>query len=250
MKKYKIGIALGGGGARGFAHLGVLKALEEKGIKPDVISGVSAGALVGVFIAAGQKPDDVFEMMKVNRFNNYAQVIVPNSGLLSLDKTSKLLEKHLSAETFDDLKIPMFIAATNLLEGKIEYFNSGKLPVIVQASMSIPVLFSPVKIGKGLYADGGIMDNLPVEPLLGKCRRIIAVNISPLQKITRVHNLIDAATRAFHLSVNATIKGIEDKCDLYIEPEKLSRFDLLNTSHVDEMFEIGYEYTKKLNFKF
>jgi NTE family protein len=250
MKKYKIGVALGGGGARGFAHLGVLKALEEKGIQPDVISGVSAGALVGVFIAAGQKPDDVFEMMKKNKFHNYAQVIVPNSGLLSLEKTGKMLEKHLSAKTFDDLKIPLFVAATNLLEGKIEYFNSGKLPVIIQASMSIPVLFAPVKIGKGLYADGGIMDNLPVEPLLGKCRRIIAVNISPLQTIARVHNLIDAATRAFHLSVSATIKGIEEKCDLFIEPGELVNCDLFDTSNVDEMFEIGYEYTKQLSINF
>ncbi len=250
MKKYRIGLALGGGGARGFAHLGIIKALQEKGIQPDVISGVSAGALVGVFIAAGHKPDDVFDMMKENKFNNFAQLIVPNSGLLSLGKTGKLLEKHLAAKTFDDLKIPLFVAATNLLEGRIEYFNSGKLSAIIQASMSIPVLFSPVKIGKGLYADGGIMDNLPVEPLIGKCRRIIAVNISPLQKITRVHNLIDAATRAFHLSVNATIKGIEDKCDLFIEPAELSKYDLLNASHVDEMFEIGYEYTKKLTFKF
>lgn len=250
MKKYKIGIALGGGGARGFAHLGVLKALEEKGIQPDVVSGVSAGALAGVFVAAGQKPDEVFEMMKKNKFHDYAKVIVPNSGLLSLEKTGKMLEKHLEAKTFDDLKIPLFVAATNLLEGRIEYFNSGKLSAIIQASMSIPVLFSPVKIGKGLYADGGIMDNLPVEPLIGICRRIIAVNISPLQKITRVHNLIDAATRAFHLSVSATIKGIEEKCDLFIEPGELANCDLFDTSNVDEMFEVGYEYTKKLTFKF
>ena len=249
MKKFKLGIALGGGGARGFAHLGVLKALEEKGIQPDVISGVSAGALAGVFIAAGEKPDAVFEMMKTNKFNDFAQVIVPANGLLSLEKTRKLLEKHLTAVTFDDLKIPLFIAATNLLEGKVEYFSSGKLALIVQASMSIPVLFSPVKIGKGLYADGGIMNNLPVEPLIGKCKKIIAVNISPLQTAVKIQNLIDAAARTFQLSVNATIKGIEDKCDLFIEPEKLSKFDLLNTSHVDEMFEIGYEYTKKLTIK-
>ncbi|MBE0639630.1 MAG: patatin-like phospholipase family protein [Bacteroidales bacterium] len=246
MKKYKIGIALGGGGARGFAHLGVLKALEEKGIQPDIISGVSAGALVGVFIASGMKPDDIFTMMKENKFNDYAQVIVPKNGLLSLDRTRELLKKHLSVDDFADLKIPLYVATTNLFEGKIEYFNKGDLTTIIQASMSIPVLFSPVKIGQSLYADGGIMDNLPVEPLIGKCRKIIAVNISPLQTILKIQNLIDAATRAFQLSVNATTKGIDGKCDILIEPEKLSKFELLNTSHVDEMFEIGYEYCKNL----
>lgn len=246
MTKFKIGIALGGGGARGFAHLGVLKALEENGITPDIISGVSAGALVGVFIASGRKPDDIFNLMKNNKFNDYVQLIVPKNGLFSLEKTNKLLKEHLSSDDFEELKIPLFVAATNILKGEIEYFNSGKLSTVIQASMSIPVLFSPVKIGKDLYADGGIINNLPVEPLMGKCRKIIAVNISPLQRVTKIQNLAEAAARTFQLSVNATIKGIEDKCDLYIAPEKLSKFDLLNTSHFDEMFEIGYDFCKNM----
>ncbi|NCC74481.1 MAG: patatin [Sphingobacteriia bacterium] len=249
MKKFKTGIALGGGGARGFAHLGMLRALEEKGIKPDVISGVSAGAMVGAFIASGKSPDEIFRLMKDNKFTDFAQVIVPKSGLLSLDKVRKLLKKHLAIDNFSELKIPLYVAATNLLDGKTEYFNSGSLLDAVQASMSIPVLFSPVKIGKGLYADGGIMNNLPVDPLIGKCKRTICISISPVQKAKNIKTLIDAAVRTFQLSVEANTRGIEDKCDLFIEPEALADYDLLNTSHVDEMYDIGYEYCKNLKIK-
>jgi NTE family protein len=246
MAKYKIGLALGGGGARGYAHLGILKALEEKGIKPDIISGVSAGALAGVFIASGKNPEEILEMMKKHSITDFAKVILPHNGLLSLDRMKKMLKEHLEVKTFSELKIPLYIAATNIIEGKAEYFNEGPLMPVLQASMSIPVLFAPVEIDGLLYSDGGIMDNLPVAPLLKKCRKIIAISISPIQKIKKVDGLIEMAARTFQLSVNATIKGIEEKVNVFIEPEELTKFDILATSHADEMFEIGYNHAKQL----
>lgn len=249
MAKYKIGIALGGGGARGYAHLGVLKALFEKDIKPDIISGVSAGALVGAFIASGREPEQILELMKKNKFTDFAKVILPHNGLLSLDKMKKKIVEHLDAETFGDLKLPLYIAATNIVEGKVEYFSEGKLLPAIQASMSIPILFSPVEINGAFYSDGGLMNNLPVDPLLKKCKKIIAVNISPIQKSKKVDGLIEMAARTFQLSVNSTITGVDEKCDLFIEPEALTKFDILATEHADEMFEIGYEHTKNMKIK-
>lgn len=249
MAKYRIGIALGGGGARGYAHLGVLKALAEKGIEPNIISGVSAGALVGAFIASGKKPVDILELMKKNKFSDFAEVIVPHNGLLSLKKMTRKLDKYLEARTFDDLKIPLFIVATDIIKGELKYFDSGDLLKIIQASMSIPVLLAPVEIEGSLYSDGGLMDNLPVEPLLGKCKKIIAVSISPIQKTKKVDGLVQMAARSFQLGVNATTKGVEDKCDLFIEPEELTKFDILAADKADEMFEIGYEFTKKMKIK-
>jgi len=112
--------------------------------------------------------------------------------------------------------------------------------------MSIPVLFAPVEIDCTLYSDGGLIDNLPVEPLIEKCKKIIAVSIIPIQTTEKVDGLIQMAARSFHLGVNAITKGVEEKCDLFIEPEQLARFDILASNKADEMFEIGYTYAKKM----
>ncbi len=119
MAKYKIGLAMGGGGARGYAHLGVLKALEEKGIKPDIISGVSAGALAGVFIATGKKPEEILEMMKKHSFIDFAKVILPHNGLLSLDKMKKNLRSTSKLKPFLICKFPCTLQQPTSSKGKL-----------------------------------------------------------------------------------------------------------------------------------
>lgn len=246
-KKYEFGIALGGGGARGFAHLGVLKALKEKGIEPGVIAGTSAGALAGVFIADGKSPDEAMKLMKENGITDYAKVVMPVNGLLSLDNLEDILDEKIEAEKFEDLKIPMFATVSNLNSGKAEYINKGKLIPAIKASASIPVLFAPVKINDVPYVDGGLLDNLPVEPLLDCCKKIIAISISPVQEIKGVDNLVKVAARTFQLSVNKNIHQLRDKVDLFIEPEGLEKFDILDTTNADELFDIGYEFASKLD---
>jgi len=246
-KKYKTGIALSGGGVRGFAHLGVLKALEEKGIKPDIITGTSAGAIAGVYIAAGKSPDEVFELIKKKRLIDFVQVKIPRTGLLNLDKLRKSLSDHIEADNIEDLKIPFIAAVSDIINGRIKYFDKGSLVKIIQASASIPVLFAPVEIDDMIYSDGGLFDNLPVEPLQNVCKKIIAVNVSPINKTDKLKNLIQLSARTFHLTVNSTIKGVEDKCDLFIEPPELDKYDILDASKADEIFRVGYDYCKGLN---
>lgn len=250
MAKKKIGIVLAGGGARGFAHLGVLKALEEKGIRADLISAVSAGSIVGAFIAAGKKPEEIMEIMKENDFFDYAKVTVPINGLMSLDNLNKNLEEHLEAEKISELKIPLYIAASNLVTGKIKYFKEGDLSKIVQASSSIPVLFSPVEIEGDLYVDGGLLDNLPVEPLKDQSDIIIAINIMPIEKTRNLDNLVEIAVRTFQLSVNRDQEKIKNVVDLFIEPEGLEEYHILDTKHADKLFDLGYKYTKKIEINF
>ncbi|WP_461532392.1 patatin-like phospholipase family protein [Sinomicrobium sp.] len=244
---YRYGIALGGGGARGFAHLGVLKALEELGIKPDVISGVSAGAIAGAFIAGGFSPDEVFEIMKENRLGNFTSMQIPRDGLLNFDKLQHTIARYIPAKNIEDLPIPFYAAASNLNDGKVEYFHRGNLGKIVQASASIPVLFSPVNIDGKKYVDGGIFDNIPIAPLKEQCEITIAINISPTQRVEKLSNLIDIATRTFHLSVDATSYQKKENCDIYIEPPELYNYPILDASKAEQMFLIGYEYTKSLN---
>lgn len=246
-KKYEWGIALGGGGARGFAHLGVLQALREKGIEPDVISGVSAGAIAGVLIASGKTPEEAFEVIKDYKFYDFTKIRLPKSGLLSLDKLRTTIEKEVKVQRIEDLKIPVVLAVTNVLTGQAEYLREGEIGKAVQASASIPVLFSPVEIEDQLYVDGGLLDNLPYKPLLESCKKLISVSISPVQELKELDGLISIAARTFQLSVSAERESAEEECDIFIEPPRLSEFDLLDTSSADEIFNVGYEYTRSLN---
>lgn len=122
MKKYKIGIALGGGGARGFAHLGVLKALKERGIKADIISGASAGSIVGGFYADKKSPEEIFKIIKEKGFFKYTNFNIPKTGLVGLDGLEKQIDEDLSVENIEDLPIPFIAAATNLNAGEVAYY--------------------------------------------------------------------------------------------------------------------------------
>lgn len=248
-KKYKIGIALGGGGARGFAHLGVLQALEEKGIKPEVIAGVSAGAIAGAFIASGLSPKDAFDIIKKYKFTGISEFNIPKTGLLSSAKMKSRLLKKIEKEKLEELDIPLIICVSNMLDGKPEYLTEGPLADIVQASASIPVLFSPVELNGKLYSDGGIFDNVPVKPLKKVCEKVIGVSISPIQQIDELTNLIQVATRMFQLAVNPSKAELKRKCDVFIEPPELCNFDIMDTKHAKEIFDIGYEYAKNMDIE-
>lgn len=246
-KKHKIGIAFGGGGARGFAHLGVMEALLQKGIKPDVYSGVSAGSIVGAFMAAGYAPKEVLAILNDKKLTDYTQVGLPVMGLLKLDKLMDYMSEHLGDIDIADLRTPLFIGVANLTKGRSQYFNTGHLPTIVEASSSIPVLFAPVEIDGDLYVDGGVFDNIPIDPLLGYCEKIIAINVNPVENIESITNLIQVATRTFQLSVNSSLDDVRELVDLLIEPDGLESFDLLDITRSHELFDLGYYYTKNLN---
>jgi len=244
-KKYKLGIALSGGGARGFAHLGILKALREKGLEPDIISGVSAGAIAGAFIASGKSVEESFEIIKGYRFFDLATIRFPRTGLFSLDSIQSSITKEIPHKNLEDLPIPLIVAASNMLEGKIEYFNEGPLPKIIQASASIPVLFSPVNINGKLYADGGLLDNQPIKPLLNVCKKTILVDISPVRPIREMKNLAQVATRMFQLGINSKDESRE-LASLKIAPPELEKYEILDTKHAQEIYDIGYQFVSEM----
>jgi NTE family protein len=155
----------------------------------------------------------------------------------------KVLSKYIKQERIEDLPIPFFVTVANLLTGEVEYKDKGELIPYVQASSSIPVLFSPVEIDGIPYVDGGLVDNLPVAPLEDCCEHIIGVSISPVQRVEEVENLIQIAARTFQISVNSQLNKIREKCDTFIQPDGLAEFGLLDTSKAEELFELGYNYT-------
>ncbi|SHE32260.1 NTE family protein [Mariniphaga anaerophila] len=244
MKKYKTGLVLSGGGTRGFAHLGVIAALFEKGIRPDVISGASAGAIVGTFIASGKTPEEIMAIFNKGWFFKYTNLHLPVDGMLKLNGLKEVIQQEIPYENIEDLPVDFFVSVSNLNLGKVEYRNSGPLDKIVLASSSIPVLFSPVKIDGQLYVDGGLVDNIPVEPIKNDCEHIVAVNISPLNPRKKFKNLIQIATRTFYMSVNANMNEVKKYSSVYIEPEGIDSYDILSLSHANELYELGYNSLK------
>jgi len=243
-KKYRTGVVLSGGGARGFAHLGVLKALNDAGIYPDVIAGTSAGALVGVLYADGYSPDEILKIMNTTSKLHYIRPTVPREGLLQISGIERILKENLRAKKFEDLKIPLFVTATDLNNGVAVYFSSGELLKPVIASASIPVLFNPVLIDKILYVDGGVLDNLPIKPIEGMCDLIIGSFVNPTGYEETVTSLVQIAERTFMLNMSKELDLKEKKFDVFIAPPELKNYKILDPEKAIEVFDIGYNATK------
>jgi NTE family protein len=250
VKKTKTGIVLSGGGARGFAHIGVLKALNENGVFPEIISAVSAGSIVGCLYADGHTPDQIYSMMGELDIYKFLRFYRPKFGMLKADGLRKRLDENLSVSNIEELKIPLIISATNFTKAQTEYFKSGSIINAVMASSAIPILLKPFMMNGQMYVDGGLMNNLPVEPLEKKCDYIIGVNVNPVHENTRFKSFRNYADRVLHLAIRANVNINIPKCDMYIEPEGLMHYNLLKVSSSKQIFELGYSHTIKLLEKF
>jgi NTE family protein len=240
---YNIGLVLSGGGARGFAHLGVLEALNVSGIYPEIISGTSAGALVGSMYCDGFSPKDIMKIMKADSRLDYMRPTLPRSGLLQISGLEKLLEINLKAKRFEDLKIPLICAATDLNKGAAVYFSKGPLITALIASSSIPVLFKPVIINKTWYVDGGVLDNLPIKPVRKKCRITIGSFVNPVGYEESTSGLITIAIRTFMLNQAREAEEKKSDFDLLVAPEEMKNYGFLAVDKADEMYDIGYRCT-------
>lgn len=239
-----IGISLSGGGARGIAHIGVLQALEELDIFPDVISGTSAGALVGALYASGQKPVDILQIFKESSLRKLFRVSMPTVGLTDNSYLREVMEEVIGQDDFTALQKPLYISVTNLTTGESEIISEGKLFDVAVASASIPILFKSVKIGESIYADGGLMNNLPVEPLIETCDRVIGVNVTPVDHEAQLGNLLDIGSRVLELVLWANVEPRLQQCDIRIEPQA-DEYGLFDLSKAQEIFDAGYAETMK-----
>ncbi len=245
-KLYNVGLVLSGGGARGFAHLGILKAINEAGIFPDVVAGTSAGAIVGALYCDGYTPDEIMKILRSRSWLDYMRPYVSKTGLLSISGLQKILKDNLRSSTFDELKIKFYATATDYNNGKAIYFDKGDLVKIVIASASIPVIFKPVIIDGITYCDGGVLDNLPIQPLEGKCRVIIGSYVNPVGPEKKFSSLIQIAERTFLLNLSREVLAKASKFDLLIAPSELKNFPVLDPDKSEEVFSIGYQTAKDI----
>lgn len=240
-KTYKLGLALSGGGAKGFAHLGVFKLLEECGLKPDIIVGTSAGALMGALFADGYSPTEIQDLFIKREFSDFAQLQIPKSGLFDSKRFRYFLRRQLRAKTFEDLSIPLVVVATDLDNGESHEFRSGPLVEAVTASCSIPILFSPVVINGVHYVDGGLFHNFPVSIIREECERIIGVNVSPLIPHKYKQTIYHIAERAYHYMFRANTLEDREMCDVLIEAGEFGMYKTFDLENVEHIVNIGYE---------
>ena len=176
----KIGLVLSGGGARGIMHLGVIKALNEQGIVPDFIAGTSAVAIAGALVCHGYSPDEVLQILLKTNFLKYLRPSFSAPGLLKMDKVEDLYLQLLPHNSFAQLKTPLIVAATDIEQGEIVYFDQGELIRPLMASSCLPGIFAPVNFQKRMLVDGAVLNNLPIEPLLDRqADFLIASNCNP-----------------------------------------------------------------------
>ncbi|MEL6917683.1 MAG: patatin-like phospholipase family protein, partial [Bacteroidota bacterium] len=159
METKKIGLVLSGGGHRGVAHAGAIKALEEYGISPNLISGSSAGALVGALYAADYKPEEMIKVFKNLKIFNISRYARKKPGFVDTNSFHGFLAAYFPENSFKFKKKELFITATDLVNAKIKVFTQGNLINSILASASFPGVFTPMSIDNCLYADGGILDN-------------------------------------------------------------------------------------------
>lgn len=241
----KIGLVLSGGGIRGVAHIGVIKALDELGVKFDIVSGTSAGSIVGALYAYGYSPDEIFQFITTTRFFRSMRPAWKWTGILSMHGLKEILLKHIPENNFDALKHPLYVAATEMREGKVHYFSSGELVPAVLSSCCVPAIFDPFIVNNGLYVDGGILDNLPVQVIRDKCDFIIASHCNHIGPNFDFKNIRNVIERCLLMAISGNTVVSKRMCDVLIEPPDLGKISGFELSRAKELFEIGYKYTKE-----
>jgi NTE family protein len=241
-----VGLVLSGGGARGIAHLGIVKALLERGIAPTVISGTSSGALVGSLLANGYTPDEALELFLSNRLFRKLRPGWGGPGLLRIDGLAVLLKEFLPENSFEKLKIPLIVNATDVNSGEAIYFSEGELVPVLLASCCIPGVFKPYSLLGRSLVDGGVLDNLPVSPVEPLVDYIVGSHCNPFELSKPVQTTREVVARSFILAAHGKTREKFSRCQLLLEPPLLRHYAVYDFWKAAEIFQVGYDYTLNL----
>jgi len=250
----KIGLALGGGGGRGIAHIGVLEVLEREGIPFNMIAGTSAGAAIGALLAQGKNSDYMKTLAKSWDWKHRAQAIdltLPRSGFIAGRKVKEFLKNIIGDVQFSQLKLPFACVATDILTGEEIVINHGSVLEAVRASISLPIIFTVARWQDRYLVDGGLVDPVPVSVLKDMgADFIIAVNVTPRmatgnEKIypeeteikktpaTKEPNILNIIMKMSGITNSQVVEASLEGADVIIEP-RLAGIGIGDFNHIDK----------------
>lgn len=242
----RIGLVLSGGAARGFSHLGVIKAFNELKIPIHVFSGTSSGAIAAVFYSAGYGPEEILKFATDLKILDLVRPAFSRFGLLKMEQLEKIYDNYLGNKTFEELHTKVIIASTDINRGTSVYFSSGPLVKPLLASSAVPVLYKPINYEGRVLIDGGLINNMPVECIMGEAEFIIGVHTNPMDHQSDISSFKGLLERTFHLAINNNVEPRMKLCHFLIEPPQLKQYSLLNIKKAQEMFDAGYDHTMYL----
>ena len=235
-----IGVALGGGFARGIAHIGVLKVLEREGIPVRLVAGTSVGALIGASYCSGLSIAEMEELAHRTRFTSFARWTLSRYGFASSDRMTSFLNRTLKVKTFEELRIPLGVTATDFNTGEGVLFHSGQIIDPVRASCAYPGMFLPVNLGGRYLVDGMLSHPVPTRPLreMG-AERVLAVHLkSTWAKAGAPRHLFDVIGQSFAIAQDAISSLWQQAADVVVEPE-VGEFAYDDFKRADDLIRLG-----------
>lgn len=241
----KIGLALGGGAAKGIAHIGVLKCLHERQIEISYISGTSIGALVAAFYAFGKSTTEMMAIGETLSVSKVTSFTLRKRGFFTTDSIRELVIKELGDVKIEEANIPLAILAADITTGEEIVFTEGSLADAICASIAVPGVYVPVELHGRLLVDGGIVENVPISPLkkLG-AGIIIAVDLNGVNRYPVPKDIMDVMGNAFDIAIDLRTRDQIKEADVAIRMD-LSHFSRVdNTKRTTELMNIGYYAAK------
>ena len=226
-----IGLALGGGGARGLCHITFLKVFDELGLKPKVISGSSIGAVIGSLYAAGLsgiEMEDLLEQVGIVEMTKMMDLnILRDTALLKGKGVEEFIEENLPVQTFSECRIPLKIVAADFWKREQVIFESGDIIEAIRASMSLPGVFEPVKIQQRILIDGGAVNPVPYDIIQDECDICIAIDVSGRRepkKRNSLPNMFECVLSTFEIMQDTILKckNLQDTPHIYIKPDLIN----------------------------
>lgn len=245
IKETGCSLALSGGGARGFVHLGLIQALKEAGIEIKAMAGTSIGALVGCLLAQGMPPLDILKIAKEIKLTDLLSPKISLKGLISMEKFIITYEKLFAVSDIEQLEIPTLVVATNLSLGEGMVFDNGKIGTLVAASCCVPGIFQPVHIGQDLYVDGGLTNNLPAEALIRYQMPVIGLHCNAYPKRATLNSVKTVLEKSSQLSIFQNTRQSMLHCFRVLEPPAMSMFSSFDFGKMQQFYDIGYSYARE-----
>jgi NTE family protein len=243
----EIGLVLSGGGVRAMAHIGFIKVLLENNIIPTRVSGTSGGALVSALYSAGYNIDEMLNFFRETPLVKLSLYARNKPGIMDSDKYILFFKKYFPDDSFEKLKYPLTVTATNLITGTLDYFTKGPLIRPLIASSALPPVFSPITINNNMYCDGGVLNNFPVEPLEPNCTHIFGSFVNPVSEINpnEINTSLKLMYRVYHIGLDANNTKKFERCNYVFSPPEINKIGILDSKSIDKAFKIGYDYANK-----